>query len=313
MPYARAALAGAPPPRWGAYLRRRVLRIFPAYWVQWAILMVAALAGLSYGPLDPGWRGAGTALAQAVLWIKAWPSIQPQLGTWWTLPVEFGFYLVLPWLARLYAPRRWAWLLLPVVLAWAWRAFWLARGPLDYVTVGWIDHLPGRIDQFALGMLAAYAWVRARAAGRIPTPRAANLAFAVAATAFVALPALLYLDGRVEPNELPSLHWAVLPWHTLASVAVAVLLVACAAGAPLARRTLEARPLQWLGQVSYSLYLWHLPAVSWVLAQSGGKVDAREFWPYFAACLLLSLGLAVLSWWSIERPALRLAHRAAKR
>jgi peptidoglycan/LPS O-acetylase OafA/YrhL len=308
LPYARAALAQAPPPSLRTYLRRRVLRIFPAYWVQWAILAAGALLGWSFGPLVPGWRGATETLAQALLWIKAWPSIAPTLGTWWTLPVEFGFYLLLPWFARAFAPRRWAWLLVAAALAWAWRAYWLMQGRLDFVTAGWIDQLPGRIDQFALGMLAAYGWVRLRAAGRTLAPRVADGWLLGAALVFVALPALLLLDGRGVPSELPSLHPAVLPWHSSASVAVAAMLVACAAGAPSAR-ALAAWPLQALGRISYSLYLWHLPAVSWVLA-AGGQVEADGFWPFFAACLLLSLALATASWWAIERPALRLAHRA---
>jgi peptidoglycan/LPS O-acetylase OafA/YrhL len=120
--------------------------------------------------------------------------------------------------------------------------------------------------------------------------------------AFLALPGMLLLDGRPNVNPSVSLHPVVLAWHGLASVPVAGLLVACVAGAPWAARVLASRPMLWLGDISYSVYLWHLPVIAWVAWQSGA-LAANDFWPYFAACLLLTLGLASASWWCVERPA----------
>jgi peptidoglycan/LPS O-acetylase OafA/YrhL len=80
------------------------------------------------------------------------------------------------------------------------------------------------------------------------------------------------------------------------------VLLACVAGAPWAGRWLASRPLLWLGKISYSLYLWHLPVIAWVAWQSG-ELAAGDFWPYFAACLLLVLVVASASWWLVERPA----------
>jgi peptidoglycan/LPS O-acetylase OafA/YrhL len=309
LPYARAATLGSGRPPWRAYLRRRFARIFPSYWAQLAIVLVAAAAGASWGSTVPAWPGWGAAAAHVVLWLDAWPRIDPMLGHWWTLPVEWGFYLVLPLLAYALAPRRWPWLLCLVGLAWAWRAAWLLHPRADFAHFAWINQLPGRIDQFAIGMLAALAWVRLQARGRSLAPRHADALLVMSVAAFVAMPALLLLDGRPTVTQAASLHPAVVAWHGLASVAVAGVLFACASGAPLAGRILAARPVHWLGEVSYSLYLWHYPVVLWMQWQSGGRVAPTDFWPFLSACLLLSLALATASWWFVERPAQAWAKR----
>jgi peptidoglycan/LPS O-acetylase OafA/YrhL len=303
LPYARAAVQGAAAPDWRRYLRRRAARILPAYWVQLAIVLAAALAGLAWGFSTPAWPGWPAALAHVALWIDAWPRVAPLLPHWWTLPVEFGFYLLLPLLARAFAPRRWPWLLLLVACAWAWRAGWELHPRADFAHIAWIDQLPGRIDQFAIGMLAAWAWVHFEARRRPLSPRHANVLLVTGAIAFLAMPALQLLDGRPTVTQALSLHPVVVAWHGLASLAIAAILLACVAGAPLATRVLAARPVLWLGEISYSLYLWHLPVIAWVLWQSGGHVAPVDFWPYFSASLLLSLALAALSWRFVERPA----------
>ncbi|MGH8028685.1 MAG: acyltransferase family protein [Arenimonas sp.] len=308
MPYARAAVAGRPPPDWRAYLRRRAARILPAYWVQLAIVLAGSLMGVAWGRTFPAWEGVGSALAHVVLWINAWPRVAALQPHWWTLPVEFGFYLMLPCLARAFTARRWPWLLALVALAWAWRAAWLMNPRADFAHFAWIEQLPGRIDQFAIGMLAAWWWARREGRGGTISPRRANTLLVAGALAFLAMPALFLVDGRATLSQVMSLHPVVLAWHGLASAAVALVLVACAAGAP-AARWLAARPLRFLGEISYSLYLWHVPVIFWVLWQSGDTIAVGDFWPYFSICLLLSLALASLSWWGVERPALRWAAR----
>jgi peptidoglycan/LPS O-acetylase OafA/YrhL len=309
LPYARSAVRGESAPAWRPYLRRRAVRILPAYWVQLAILLLAALAGLKWGRAIPEWPGLAAALAHVPLLFDAWPRVAPLLPHWWTLPVEFAFYLMLPALAHAFAPRRWPWLLGLVAIAWAWRAWWVLHPRADFAHLAWIDHLPGRIDQFAIGMLAAWMLARMQARGATLAPRRADALLLAGVAVFLAMPALLLLDGRPTVTQAMSLHPVVLAWHGLASIPVAAMLVACAAGAPLAERVLAARPLRWLGDASYSLYLWHLTVIAWVLWQSGGHVDVDAFWPFFSACLLLSLGLAALSWRFVERPAQAWAKR----
>ncbi len=80
--------------------------------------------------------------------------------------------------------------------------------------------------------------------------------------------------------------------------AAAVLAAGCAAPAAGAGLLLDRRPLQWLGGVSYSLYLWHYPVL--VLAPD---VIHRALDP-LASCVAVgfALSLAVLTTILVERP-----------
>ena len=74
-------------------------------------------------------------------------------------------------------------------------------------------------------------------------------------------------------------------------------------------RVLAARPLQLLGLVSYSLYLWHEPLML-QLAKHGLLVSqSPHAFPANALVLVgLSLVVAYASYWLIEYPTLQLRH-----
>jgi peptidoglycan/LPS O-acetylase OafA/YrhL len=77
------------------------------------------------------------------------------------------------------------------------------------------------------------------------------------------------------------------------------------------RRLLADRRLQWVGLVSYSLFIWHLPVMI-KLARAGligslGKVG------FAVAGLTVSLAVAAVSFYIVERPAIRLGRRLAGR
>ncbi|MBN1093937.1 acyltransferase [Blastococcus sp. TML/M2B] len=94
----------------------------------------------------------------------------------------------------------------------------------------------------------------------------------------------------------------VFPGHAAAvPVLGAALLVAFgdAPGGPGAR-LLALRPMRFVGDISYSLYLWHWPVV--VLLGAAIGTGTRTF---CAAALLASVLLAVASYLGIERPLLR--------
>lgn len=83
------------------------------------------------------------------------------------------------------------------------------------------------------------------------------------------------------------------------AAAVAVLAVAApGAASPL----LAARPLVWVGRRSYGIYLWHWPPIV-LLA---GLAPAMPGTTRAALVVVLTLGLAALSWRYVEQPAQRL-------
>jgi len=285
------------------YAMRRLLRILPAYYVQIAALLALGALGVNSGWV---WRSPSptTLFAHLVVYLNAWPPVAPQVPPWWTLSVEMGFYLLLPLFALWLRPRRWAWLLLPIVASLAYR-YWLVHTGLSIGRqIVWGEHLPGRLHQFLVGMLAAYAFMHLRARNALPEGRNADWLALVALAVFVALPALGFpITGHAYQGE-PSANPLLVCWHLFAGLSVAVALVALAAGAPMIGRVFTWPPLKGLGLISYSLYLWHYPLILAVRDALGGFERARgDFWTFFFYCVLISVLVAITSWWMVERPA----------
>lgn len=319
-PFAAARLAGGPGPRLGVYATRRTLRIVPAYWV--ALTLIALWLGLSY-VFTP--RGIITYFGFLQLYDA--DTVTGGIGQAWTLGVEVAFYALLPLLGLLMrrVPFRGArgFLLTELALlaslyavAVAWQIVVvevIGSGSGAYFPA--LIALPAQLDQFALGMGLAVATVAlaARGAGR-RAPGAVRLverapwaAWVLAAAAFVLVAEQVrpFGDGQLS---------AVLTEHGLKGIVALGLLLPAAFGDQLRdpiRRVLAWRPLAWVGLVSYGFYLWHLAILDKL--QEAGVDDALGGLGYAIVGLAASLAVAAASWYGLERPVLRIAHRRSLR
>ena len=79
----------------------------------------------------------------------------------------------------------------------------------------------------------------------------------------------------------------------------AIVIAAVVRPAGLVGRLLDAAPMRWLGQRSYSIYLWHWPV--FVVTRPGIDIDL-DGWTALAIRLAATLVLADLSFRFIERP-----------
>lgn len=58
-------------------------------------------------------------------------------------------------------------------------------------------------------------------------------------------------------------HPLLFIWHALFSISLVPVLLACAWAAPSAMAMLANRPMRHLGDISFGVYLWHMPVESW--------------------------------------------------
>lgn len=313
-PFIAHRAGGAAAPAIAQYAKRRVLRIFPAYWLALTILtLLPGTVGVGDGqwltqysltqtlPLggDPGTCGA---------------SIDCGLAQTWSLVVELSFYAVLPlWfvlserLARGEGTRTWvaSELGLLAILAAASTVlhFVVSDGGVASFIGG---SVVGYVLWFALGMGLAITSVAIE--GR-PRPRWCELiASHPGLTWFAALG--LY---AILAFALPASPFLFAPgqqlWTHLAFGAVALLLMLPAVlgddagGIP--RRLLAQPVVGWLGLVSYGIFLWHYV----VALELGNRGDGLGFWPLLAATLAISITAAAVSYYALERPVLRFKYR----
>ncbi|MDQ1081528.1 acyltransferase [Pseudoroseomonas cervicalis] len=256
------------------YLRKRISRVYPAYWV--VTLLYAGLAAAGPG-LPPG------QFAASLLLLPGQPLL---LGVAWTLVHEMLFYLLFA--LAILAPRAG----LALGLAWVALSLLLPRGIGALADVLFeLRHV-----EFLIGVLAA--WAVRHAPPRRP------LALAAAGGGLFALTAGLdVLQAATGGSALPPQGFILA--YGLASGALIAGLAAREAAAPLRLP----RPLLMLGEASYSLYLTHLLAYS-LLARLALALHLPALLPGWALLALLAAGITaagLLFHRLVERPLLRLA------
>jgi peptidoglycan/LPS O-acetylase OafA/YrhL len=303
LPFARAAREGRAAPDARAYLVRRAARVLPLYWLVLAVVVVAL------GP------SAGDVLANVLLVQIYLPDAMiPSWTQTWSLSTEVSFYLVLPvlawWLARRRRPALavCALALVGVVLAGLTTLLDVGGEPL---ATRW---LPAHLSWFCAGLLLA----QARVNPDVPwARRLTDLAVRHPGTCLgVALGAFLVATTPVAgPLTLaPFSGWEALWKQALGAVVAFAVLLPFALGdarAPGAR-ALGGPVGRYLGEVSYGVFLWHLPVLEAFYAVSGTPLFGGHLWFALVVVVPVTLGLATLTHHVVERPLVRRAHRVRR-
>ncbi|HEY8745397.1 MAG TPA: acyltransferase [Chloroflexota bacterium] len=306
LPFARAALNGRSAPSARGFLVRRAIRILPTYYL--AILVVWTWRYTGY----PGqWADLAEHLTFTHIFDRAhtfWT-----IGPAWSLADEAIFYAALAALGpalcalceRLRTPFARVAVLAsaPMSLALAsgaykWWAFVMAHVPLDDSPI-YFGPL-AKLDTFAIGMLLAVAATAAR--GRVPLRGPARRALLGGAV-------LVILTAAAAARaEFPLID---LYFHTLCGLGFALLLTITVLGPRGSglERLLRLRPLQSLGLISYSVYLWHEPLMLELGRHHLLIQSAPQAFPRNAALLvLLAIAVATLSYLALEWPTQLLRH-----
>ncbi|MFF7676704.1 acyltransferase family protein [Actinacidiphila glaucinigra] len=264
------------------FLRRRAWRILPPYWAALAMSLVIAWFVVPASHFGPP-TGA-TALVYGLVAQDVFTAPTPN-GTFWSIAVEAELYLLFPLLLlvrrRLGAVVLVAGVTLPVVA----RGL-IAPGASPVEGNNWLT--PHLAPVFVAGLVGAGIVAAPARVRRLPWHW-----FAVAAAAPVA--AFAAAKGPVWTVD----HYF---WVDLAvAPAMTMLIAAVATGRPpLVLRLLTARPVRALGNVSYSLYLIHLPVVMAVVRRVAPRFVAPGL-PTFWFTLLVALPVSLLGAWLFAR------------
>ena len=310
-PFVRAHLAGTPGPAVGRYLKRRFLRIFPAYW-----LVLVAVLYVFHQATAPKTSDGLVFFSLTQIYSKE--RIFGGLVPAWSLCTEVSFYAMLPLYALL-------------LRTWARRS---SRSPLQVEVLGvgalYVgscvfrivtsnhgytlsnDWLPSYLDVFALGMLMATTSV-AREQGLSGSwwaaiPREAAVWWGAGFALFIAVSNLGMPLAIVDVS--PSKYFA----HHLLAGTVGALFVCPAvlhedAGGRI-RAVLSSRLLRSLGLISYGIFLWHVPWIFQVEKWTGGTAFSGDFWPVLLGTVVLTLASAWGTYVLIERPMTRQGSRS---
>ncbi|MCR6482913.1 acyltransferase [Amycolatopsis sp. OK19-0408] len=243
-------------PLWG----RMIKRLFPA---ALTVLLGVLVLGMVLLPEDRWFQTIGEVFASA-LYVENWRLAADSVDYFaqhntasvvqhfWSLSIQGQFYVAWPLLIALVAMlatrlRRSLTASVAVVLAVLFAGslaysvhLTAVNQPLAYF------HSATRIWEFAFGGLLALVL------DRVVLPRLARIVLGWVGVAALITCGLVLDVGEVFPG------WAAL-WPTTA--AALVILAGATGSAVAADRLLASKPLEYVGNLSYALYLWHWPVL----------------------------------------------------
>lgn len=301
----------------GRYARRRILRIFPAYWF--------ALTIVGFVLEAPGFGGQSVVAKYLLLQIYD-PSqvVAGPIDQAWSLATEISFYLFLP---------IWAWFmargdaapdrqLRREILGLA--GLWLGCVALNLAVIGagvedarfgmYGTWLPFRIHEFVFGMALAVgsAWLSHRG---LALPRRWSgtpftlVCWAGAAVAFWAAATQMGFPTTLEFS--PGQAFGIRLVYSVIGLLFIAPVVLGRQDRGLTLRLLANPVLVWLGLISYGIYIWHKAVQYEWLEWTGQEALSAGFLPMLVVTVAVSIVAAACSWYLIEKPLMKRRDRIA--
>ncbi len=293
-PWVKSAATGSPWPSVSRYARHRVRRIMPAYVV--TVLIAYVLYHYREAGPNPGhsWLGLIRNLTLTQIYTDGYLGkyLHQGLTQMWSLAVEAAFYVTLPLLAYvllvLLSRRRWQ---PKLVLA--------ALAALTLISPGWLVlvHVDRDIPDGARLWLPTYlAWflggmmltvlqqmgVRCYAFVAIPL---AVICYFIVSTPIAGAP-------TTSPASLPEAVWKTVFYAVIATLAVAPLALGDQGWYS---RLLASRPMVWLGEISYEIFLIHLITMEFAMVYIvRAHVYTGPMLNLFVATMVVTIPLAWL-------------------
>lgn len=279
------------------FYSRRIKRIFPAL----GLVFVACLSMGWFALFADEYKMLGKHVASGAVFISNFTllkesgyfdpaaELKPLLHLW-SLGIEEQFYIVWPLL--IYAAAKLRINLLVTTILLAVLSFGLNIGRIDAHVVQTFYSPITRIWELMLGALLAYITLYSSEQYRLITKKFANC-IAIMGLVLIVMALSLLNDTNLFPG-----WWAALP------TVGGVLLIAAGPSAWVNRKVLASHPLVFVGLISYPLYLWHWPLLSFLrIIESSDPSPLLVF-----IAVLISVLLAWLTYFLVEK---RIRHHSS--
>jgi len=297
------------------YFERRFLRIYPAYWVALVAYLIifgaASLRGGLFGLLTLTERQFSN-------------SVFSGMPITWTLYIEVTFYFFVPifslvlWLvcrrrdSSIRASIVLGSLVGLVVAAHVWIGVVISVVPVEF-KIRLLMNLPAYLGWFAAGMALSVASVWVSENRSLPHPIGQLVdhpmaCWAISLAAYIAVVVTEWsfqIDGTLAHE--PTLMLQTRMFLQGAAAMFFVLPMAIGRRTSRSHSIVGARPLAWVGVISYGVYLWHPILIVQVMERLGVSPNIGGFLLLVAVVMPGAIVIGWLSFRIIEKPALSYA------
>ncbi|WP_164284217.1 acyltransferase family protein [Stenotrophomonas maltophilia] len=343
--FLRADANGKPAPEYLPYIKARILRIGPPYWL--VLFLVVLFYTPVFIPQEKVWSTAGAAIFIShlafgqSLFLFSFGAYS--VGTpFWTLTIEMLFYLVLPLVVRaFYRGRWWQGILAAFLLSSVW--LYLCRYHLDGLVdflqrhtfgLGWssegvrffLSHqILGYLPHFAIGIGISALLLKPRTHPLLT--ETAGLLYALLGAAL--LLALMFKLGGLSLAygfQDPTAYFrtddgAARLFYYFESmpfaVAYGLIILGLSLGSSMLKRSFASIPgLALFGVLGYSIYLIHMPLLYtmnnhyWIAAETHPWWHLAKFLTAGTGVILL---LSLILFLTVEKPSMIWSARASQR
>ena len=309
LPYARTMLLGEKMPSVKQFYQRRIMRIVPSYY--FVILVTFFLIALPWGLYhSAAQRNQDLITHLTFTHTFFWSSYQNSQigGVTWTLAIEMQAYLLFPLIARLAMKNAAGTTGFMIAIAWMFRGLCLWQMDAYQMVV---NQLPNFLDVYAIGILAAIAYVKlTQLWGKAKRPILWEALATVIVLVCVWGIAQIF-RAQARSNGIEVIQSGQMMRRTEFALPLAAVIVALPFTVLPLRFLMGNRVMGWLSAISFNYYLVHQtlavhlrrlhipPSVSDLPNQAG---EVAWQYPYTWLCFGLSLLLATAVTLLIEKP-----------
>lgn len=305
LPYARKMVYGEKAQNVSEFYVKRAARILPSYYIAVAVALVFALAMGAYASNQDMFKDL---FAHIFLVHNFFPEtyVMTQLnGVLWTVAVEAQFYLFFPLYAKAFQKK-------PILTYLGMIAIGLSGSYLigqNFDTINqsmYVNHVLTFAGVYANGLLAA--WLYMVITKNRKRKAAEGVAGMVTACACVYVYYLLTTQLQAADNGQ---KWQV-ENRFLLSLLFMVFVLAVIFSARWFRKIFDNRIMAFLAGISYNLYIWHqyiaVKLKEFRIPFWEGDTPPNQLgdtvwqWQYMILCIILSLLVATVMTYLVERP-----------
>lgn len=289
------------------FYARRILRIWPVYYVTIFVGLVVVPLIVQASGFQGFYEGLNKPGIQSLLYVLLIPNAVGFFGgsavtlvQLWSIGIEEQFYLLWPLLARWFGQRLHIVLIVIIVFKILWNQFYLLAFPLHFEEtfrnlVAFINGL--RFENMAVGGLGAYLLFHRHVLLKLifhPVVEKLTLAF------------MIFNAFFFNPPDDPSINLLLcLPY---------IIFILNVSSNPRSTLKMENWLFNWLGKLSYGIYMYHL-AIVYLMFLMFSYMNVKQWNPgvftsvAYISITAVTLLVADLSYRWYEKPFLRLKKR----